>query len=66
MEQSLKDKKNNFFKILDLYLAMSDYKNKANLKNHNYLRTFDHVLNVKIKNDLIANRIKNVSNWLEE
>ncbi|WP_445457699.1 hypothetical protein [Flavobacterium sp. HNIBRBA15423] len=66
MEQSLKDKKINFFNILDLYLSMSDYKNRANQKNHNYLRTFNHVLNIRIKDNLIADRIKKITNWLEE
>ncbi|CAD0007128.1 hypothetical protein [Flavobacterium chungangense] len=65
MEQSLIDKKNNFFKILDTYLLMSNYNNKANFNRYNFLRTFDHVLHAKIKEGLIANRIKGLK-WLEE
>lgn len=63
MEQSLKDRKVNFFKLLDYYLLLSDTKNGANIKKHKYFRTFDHVLNAKIKHDLIADRIKNWT-WL--
>jgi hypothetical protein len=66
MEQYLKDKKISFFNMLDLYLQMSDYKNKVNFKDYNFLRTFDHVLNTKVKDDLIADRIKNINNWLED
>ena len=66
MEQSLKDKKINFFNMLDLYLQMSDYKNKANFKDYNFLRTFDHVLHAKVKDELIAKRIRKITNWLEE
>lgn len=66
MEQYLKDNKINFFSILDLYLQMSDYKNKNNFIDHKFLRTFDHVLNAKVKDDLIANRIKKITNWIEE
>ena len=64
MEQYSKDNKINFFKILDLYLEMSDYNNKNNFKDFKFLRTFDHVLNARVKDDLIAKRIKTISNWL--
>ena len=65
LEQSLKDKKIDFFGLLDLYLMMSDYTNKANHKNYNFLRKFNHALAVKIKDGLISNRIKNIK-WLED
>jgi len=64
MEQSLKYRQINFFKILDQYLMKSDFKNKANYKNYNFLRTFDHVLNSKLKDGLIADRIKEM-HWLK-
>lgn len=38
---------------------------KENVKNYNFLRTFDHVLNIKIKDGLIAHRIK-AFKWLED
>lgn len=65
MEQSLKDKKVDFFALLDLYLIMSDYTNKANYKGYNFLRTFNHALATKIKDGLIADRIKGIK-WLED
>ncbi|MNR57983.1 hypothetical protein D3C85_1788770 [compost metagenome] len=64
MEQSLKDKNVDFFGLLELYLTISDHKNKANHKNNNFLRTFNHALAMKIKDGLISNRIKNFQ-WLE-
>lgn len=65
MEQNLKDGKINFFNILDQYLMQSDVTNKANLKNTKYLRTFDHVLNLKVKDNLISDRIKDMQ-WLKK
>lgn len=65
MEQSLKDRKVDFFALLDLYLIMSDYTNKANYKGYNFLRNFNHALVAKIKDDLIADRIKGIK-WLED
>lgn len=65
VEQCLKDKKNNLFSMLDLYLSMSDYKNKNNFKGYNFLRTFDHVLRAKVKDGLISDRIKDLK-WLKE
>jgi len=65
MEQNLKDRKINFFNILDQYLMQSDFTNKANFKNYNFLRTFDHVLNLKVKEGLIADRIKEM-HWLKK
>ncbi|QKJ61732.1 hypothetical protein [Flavobacterium sp. M31R6] len=65
MEQSLKDKKIDFFGLLELYLSMSDYTNKANHKGYNFLRTFNYALAVQIKDGLIPNRIKDIK-WLED
>lgn len=65
MEQGLKDKKVNFFNILDTYLLMSDFKNKNNFKGYKFLRTFEQVLHAKVKDGLIADRIKNLK-WLKE
>ncbi|WP_343614071.1 hypothetical protein [Flavobacterium sp.] len=64
MEQSLKNKKVDFFNLLELYLTISDYTNKANHNNNNFLRTFNHALAIKIKDGLISDRIKNFQ-WLE-
>lgn len=64
LEQSLKDKKVNFFNLLDLYLIISDYTNKVNFKGYKFLRTFNHALNIKIKDNLIADRIKDFK-WLK-
>jgi hypothetical protein len=57
MEENLKNKKVDFFALLDLYLQMSDSGNKANYKGYRFLRNFDHVLNVKLKNNLISARV---------
>lgn len=65
MEQNIKDRKNNFFNLLDTYLLMSDYNNKANFKRYNFLRTFDHVLHSKVKEGIIADRIKDLK-WLRD
>jgi hypothetical protein len=65
MEQSLKDKKVNFFNLLDLYLLMSDFKNKNNFKGYKFLRTFEQVLHAKVKDGLIADRIIQLK-WLKE
>lgn len=65
MEQSLKDKKVNFFNLLDLYLLMSDFKNKNNFKGYKFLRTFEQVLYAKVKDGLISDRIKDLK-WLKE
>ena len=64
LEQSLKVGKVDFFGLLDFYFLISNFKNPANSKNNNFLRTFDHVLQEKVKDDLIADRIRNF-NWLE-
>lgn len=65
MVQSLKDKKVNFFSLLDLYLLMSDFKNKNNFKGYKFLRTFEQVLYAKVKDGLISDRIKDLK-WIKE
>ena len=65
MEQSLKDKKVNFFSLLDLCLLMSDFKNKNNFKEYKFLRTFEQVLYAKVKDGLISDRITDLK-WLKE
>lgn len=65
MEQSLKDKKVNFFSLLDLCLLMSDFKNKNNFKGYKFLRTFEQVLYAKVKDGLVSDRIKDLK-WLKE
>lgn len=64
LEQNLKNNNVDFFNLLDFYLQISNIKNPANAKNYNFLRTFDHVLFEKVKDDLIADRVRNF-NWLE-
>lgn len=64
IEQGLNDKKLVFFELLDLYLSMSNYQNRSNHINYKFLRTFDHVINRKVKNNLIADRIKALD-WLD-
>lgn len=66
IEQSLKDRKVNFFSMLDLYLSMSDASNPNNNNNKGYkfLRTFEHVLGAKVKDGLISERVKELK-WLK-
>lgn len=64
MEQSLINKENDFFQLLDYYHIITDVKNVVNRRNDNYLRTFDHVLDKKVKTNLISDRIKDL-NWLK-
>ncbi|GAA6765780.1 hypothetical protein AAFH68_17180 [Flavobacterium sp. CGRL1] len=59
LEENLKNKKTDFFTVLDLYLQMSDFSNKANHKGYRFLRNFDQVLNIKLKDGLISSRVIN-------
>lgn len=63
MEQKLKENEINFFAVLDLYLLISEMNNKANVKGYKFLRTFDHVIYLKLKDGLISDRIRDLK-WL--
>jgi len=63
MEQKLKENEINFFAVLDLYLLISEMNNKANVKGYKFLRTFDHVIYLKLKDGLISDRIRELK-WL--
>lgn len=63
MEQKLKENEINFFAVLDLYLLVSEMRNNANFTGYKFLRTFDNVIYLKIKDGLISDRIRDLK-WL--
>ena len=66
MEQSLADRKQNIFNLLRYYHSITNPARVASEGNFIVLRTFEQVLGKILKNNIIANRIRKMKNWIKE